>query len=94
MVTWFDYLVETERRRDERAHAEEWRRLNHVLRSEKMKPRRRPRRHEVLLASLGDRLVEWGCQLQTRYRHITETTAGIGPDSLATPGRADPGGCT
>lgn len=94
MVTWFDYLVETERRRDERARAAERRHLDHVLRSEQMKPRRRPHRHEILLASLGDRLVDWGCRLQTRYRHITETTAGIGPESLVTSRRADPSGCT
>lgn len=85
MFTWFDYMVENERRRDERARAQAQRLLDDALRDEQLKPPRRPRRHEIFLASLGDRLVQWGCRLQARYRHATETAEGTDPDPLAIP---------
>jgi hypothetical protein len=81
MFTWFDYLVERERRRDELARAEEWRLLEHVLRDGQSQPRVRPRRHEIFLFSLGVRLVRWGRRLQA-YRHITASTEGVRRDPL------------
>lgn len=85
MFTWFDYLVEYERRRDERARAEAWRLLNSALRNGRLRPPRRRRRHEIFLASLGNRLVRWGSRLQARYRPVTQTREGSGPDPLTTP---------
>ena len=85
MFTWFDYLVEYERRRDERARAEAWRLLDSALRNGRLQPTRRTRRHEIFLASLGNRLVRWGSRLQARYGRVTETTEGTGPDPLRIP---------
>ena len=74
MTNWFLHLQEQERRRDEieraaaRHHAHAPFEPDHAT----IKP---PRRHEIILAALGDRLVKWGSHLQTRYRRLAQQNA-------------------
>lgn len=85
MNPWLDCLLELERRRDEVARAEKEHQINRALRNGQVKPRRRPRRHEIFLFSLGLRFVRWGRRLQVRYRG---TVVGMGPGPLVIPRRA------
>jgi hypothetical protein len=63
MTTYYDYLDEVERRRDDIATAERERMARQVSRSGA------PRRARVnrWLVALGGLLVVWGCRLQTRF---------------------------
>lgn len=65
MLTWMDVLEQEERRRERLAEAEQYRLARQLPR-----PERRPsiRFHYRLLTSLGHRLEQWGCELQTRYQ--------------------------
>jgi hypothetical protein len=62
------YLVEVERRKDEIAHAEQYRLARRL--SKRNSPVKEI--YYRLLARLGDLLVAWGCQLQTRFASEAE----------------------
>jgi hypothetical protein len=74
------YLVEIERRKDEIAQAEQYR-LSRQL------PKRNSAIREICqrsLARLGDLLVAWGSQLQTRFAAESSTSLGtISENSLS-----------
>jgi hypothetical protein len=104
MSYWYDYMVETQRRRDEMEQANGRRHDNHLLRQNQsantILPRyeapgyRKQARHESVLATLGDHLVAWGCRLQTRYRRLAETSSNVtGEPLLAQQNAGWPPGC-
>ena len=66
------YLVEVERRKDEIAQAEQYRLIRQLPK------RNSPLRemHQRSLARLGDLLVAWGSQLQTRFAAENSTSLG------------------
>ena len=79
MTNWFVYMVEQERRRDEIERAAARHAMNRIVHTDATIPPLR--RHEIILAALGDRLVEWGHRLQTRYRRLALTTNTIASES-------------
>ena len=73
MITYVDYLVAVERRKDEIAQAEQYRLARQL-------PKRNSPIREIyqrFLARLGERLVTWGYQLQTRFATESSTSLGI-----------------
>ena len=66
MINQFDLLVEQERRIDEMVRAEQHRLRRQIPRSASPIEQR----YQRLLARIGDLLVAWGSQLQTRF--VTE----------------------
>ena len=62
MVTRFDYLVETERRKDEMMRAEQY----HLAAQLQKRNSLLTRVSRPLLARLGELLVVWGSRLQIR----------------------------
>lgn len=63
MITFADYLYEAERRKEEIAQAEQHRLRRQISKQNLQVANGRLR----LLARLGELLVTWGCQLQTRF---------------------------
>ena len=105
MSYWYDYLIETERRRDEIAQAAARRRIDRILSENEAAngaggppvTQRAPRRYELVLAALGaalgDFLIAWGCRLQSRYSHLLETTSNMGAEPVLARQNADSAGC-
>jgi hypothetical protein len=69
MITYADYLHEAERRKDEMAQAAQYRLRQQVPRQ--TLPLKQ--KYQRLLSRLGELLVVWGYQLQTR--HVAESSA-------------------
>lgn len=92
MTNWFLYMVEQERRRDEIERAA----ANHFARNlikhtdATIAPLRR---HEIILAAIGERLVEWGYRLQTRSRRLAQSTHTMASESLQAQHNAGKAGC-
>lgn len=91
MTNWFLYMVEQERRRDEIARAAEHNYSRQLQKEHDAVTELPLRRHERVLAALGDRLVDWGYRLQTRYRHLAENN--VSADALLAQQKADSAGC-
>ena len=73
MTTFYDYLLEAERRRDDIVQAERER-----LAREVSKPGWRVSRlWQRWLVRLGERLVAWGCGLQARYAHALDVSGAL-----------------
>lgn len=73
MLTFYDYLVEAERRRGEIVAAEKERLARQVSRPGWWMPRPWKR----WLLRLGERLVVWGCRLQARYAHALDVSGAL-----------------
>ena len=92
MINWYAVLVEQQRRLDEIARAQQHREAGHILRSMADHPAMRlpeMRRYQRFLAYLGDRLIAWGCRLQTRYQALAYSVSRAGTE----PG-SNPCGCS
>ena len=93
MTDWFVYMVEQERRREEIARAAASRHARYLIEQDKAARGAQLPRYEIMLAALGDRLVDWGCRLQTRYRRLAERTNTMSADALLAQQKADSPGC-
>lgn len=93
MTNWFLYMVEQERRRDEIARAADWNYKHRLAKQhESNVVTELPlRRHERVLAKLGERLVDWGYRLQSRYRRLV--TSNMSAESLLAQQKPDSTGC-
>lgn len=93
MTNWFLYMVEQERRRDEIARAADWNYKNRLTKQNKPDAvTELPlRRHERVLAAIGDRLVDWGYRLQSRYRRLA--TSSMSAETLLAQQKPDSSGC-
>ena len=70
MISMVDFLVAIERRKDEIAQAEQYRLARQIPRHNSSLTKR----YQHLLARLGELLVAWGSQLQTRFATESNTT--------------------
>lgn len=93
MTNWFLYMVEQERRRDEIARAADWHYKQRLAKQKESDAvTELPlRRHERVLAALGERLVDWGYRLQSRYRHLA--TSNMSAETLLAQQKPDSTGC-
>jgi hypothetical protein len=73
MITFYDYLVEVERRREQIVQAEKER----LARQVSMNDGRRTKPLQRWLFHFGARLVVWGSRLQTRYAHAFDVTGAL-----------------
>lgn len=93
MTDWYVHLAEHKRRSEkiERAAARYY--THEISRTAALAQERPARRHERFLAALGDRLVDWGCRLQARYRRLAENGHALGSEAFLAPERGDPAPC-
>jgi hypothetical protein len=73
MITFYDYLVEAERRRHEIVEAEKERLARQVSKPGWWMPSPWQR----WLLRLGGRLVVWGSRLQARYAHALDVSGAL-----------------